>query len=674
MTPSTIKITFSQDLPIGAELGFDVSNNGGTWGVPTSYSHIFNWVNLRSSSFQVTKGTPTINPGERTAINFVEAFNLDTGGNQYTVTRVLNEVTIKAENAFLFIEFSVNGLLSLYENHESIEFEINNGNDAAFYIQSKNYEESSSIPCANVDLVVTTSELATEIITPVPIASNTNNPFTINVLRGQNLALQIKNANGDIVNELIQTPGLLNASNFNLQINNSPYGATLIISNVNSDQLELQYSLDNLVWQISNEYNGLAYGNYTLYIKDQLGCSTSKSFTVDEFGIQLAYFYISKANSIRFANRITWGDSENYKNDENTLSCEVDVELAYTEIQRFQSADIITTQFKSNYSSNIASVIKNDGVIINVPIIQKTNNIGIKAKMDARKYNIGLGKTGIYFVSGNTYNYDTNAIIDTYSLNGLLPEWAIAGNYFSIGNTFYLIEDVFFDETKNADVIVFTNNYTGIETNIIVGSIYNRFNYEVYEFSIDMVDYIDQKFRVKLENTSQNFTTITHLSEEIWCKVKHDKVLEIRYKNTTNTDVIYSTGIEHKIRIPYIKVSGKLDESSETHKTDTDTILLNADLYEIDEFEFEPCTKELWRKIMIALSHEKVLINGVGYVKNGNFNIEGALDDSNLYPLTASMIKTGNVYNSQSSGNLDFDSSQIEVPGIISTENGFLSY
>ncbi|MNR56803.1 hypothetical protein D3C85_1774520 [compost metagenome] len=77
---------------------------------------------------------------------------------------------------------------------------------------------------------------------------------------------------------------------------------------------------------------------------------------------------------------------------------------------------------------------------------------------------------------------------------------------------------------------------------------------------------------------------------------------------------------------------------------------------------------------MQALSHENVTINGVGYVKNGNFNTEGPLEESNLYVLTATMIKTGSVYNSKSSGNLDFNSSSVEVPGLISTENGFVSY
>jgi hypothetical protein len=77
--------------------------------------------------------------------------------------------------------------------------------------------------------------------------------------------------------------------------------------------------------------------------------------------------YISKSNSIRFSNRITWGDAANYKNDENTLGAEVDVKLAYSGCQNFKSANVITSQFKSNYINNIVTVLKQDGTEVNVP-------------------------------------------------------------------------------------------------------------------------------------------------------------------------------------------------------------------------------------------------------------------------------------------------------------------
>jgi hypothetical protein len=43
------------------------------------------------------------------------------------------------------------------------------------------------------------------------------------------------------------------------------------------------------------------------------------------------------------------------KNDENTLGAEVDVKLAYSGCQNFKSANVITSQFKSNYINNIVT-------------------------------------------------------------------------------------------------------------------------------------------------------------------------------------------------------------------------------------------------------------------------------------------------------------------------------
>ena len=190
-----------------------------------------------------------------------------------------------------------------------------------------------------------------------------------------------------------------------------------------------------------------------------------------------------------------------------------------------------------------------------------------------------------------------------------------------------------------------------------------------------MVDYIDEVIRVSIIAEDDNFTTITLLSEDIFIQVVHEFTKELNYWNDDNTDIFYATGIKHKIRIPFFKRNGDVEESSETHKTDTNTVLLNSELYEVDEFIFEPVSKEIWRKLMIALSCKNVLIDGVGYVKSNSFDTEGPLEDTNLYVLTAKMIKTGNVFNSEISGSVDFDSTNIQVPGLIDIgSGGFLKY
>lgn len=611
--------------------------------------------------------------------NYKTAFDLD-----YNTTGLF---TVTNTNGSLYGGI---GIVVIEANYAGAEFEIiydglfgsiveveNEPAFPDFTIDSVTFTPEPSDYSNRCKINVATNHLATKLLQPFVINPNTNNPIVFSSYRAMTFNVEVEDANGLRVLQSVTTPDYLNINNFTLTINNSPNGATMVASAVNVNGLDLQYSLDATTWQISNVFTGLTPGIYMFWVKDQLGAMVNVNFTVDEFGIYTPYFYISKSNSIRYANRIIWGDSENYKNDENTLSFEAfakDSCLAYKEIQMFQSADIITTQFKSNYETNTAVIIKSDGTEISVPVVKMTNNIGIKDKRDAMMYDVGNGKTGVYFMSGNTYDYNTGVVNGSYVLNGLLPEWASVGNYIQIGTAWFFIEEIAYDEDRSADVIVFTNNYSGADTSIIAGTIFNRFNYEVYEFVIDMVDYIDQYFKVRINNTDPKFTEIIHLSELIWCKVKHEKVLEIKYRNSTNTDMFYATGITNLIRQPITYIKGKVNEENETHKTDTTAILLSSELYECDDFVFEPVTKEIWRKLMQALSHETVTLNGVGYVKNGDFNTEGPLEDSNLYVLTATMIKTGSVYNSQTSGGNDFTGSEVEVPGLIQTDSGYVSY
>lgn len=582
------------------------------------------------------------------------------------------------------------GSVKITANYPNAVFSFANDSDAVitvsnqamvpeFKITSVVFSTATANQCQNAKVNVTTNVLATKILSPFVLNGNTQNPFSFDDIRGQNITLLVENSTGQQASQSIVVPALLNASNFAINVNASPNGSTVVVVASNSSGLILEYSLDGNTWQSSNVFNGLLAGSYALYVRDQLGCSFTKNFEANEFGIQSPYFYISKSNSFRFAKRITFGSSYNYKTDENTLSCESfskDQSLAYKEIQQFNNSDIIITQFKSNYQNNTVKVVKSDNSEVSVLPIKMTSNIGLKDKRDAFKYDLGGGKMGIYFVSGNTYNYDTSAISGTYALNGSLPEYAKVGNYIQLGSAWFKIEEIIFDEVKNSDVLVISNNYSGGIAAQIVGSIFNRMDYEVYEFAIDMSEYPNQYFSVKIEATDVQFDSISYVSEQILTSESHEKTVELRYRNTTNTDVFYATGIEFLIRPQITFIKGKVDEESEMYKTDDSAMLLSATNYEADDFVFEPVTKEIWRKLTQALSHEKVFINGVGYVKSGNFNTEGPLEDSNLYVLTASMLKTGIVYNATGYGSGDYVSSDvvIEVPGLITTGDGFLSY
>lgn len=677
MGQSIIKITFTEFLPAGAQLGFDVNNDGGSFGIPSSYSLVFNWRQLRTSSYQVTAGFPeSSSPGRQSSLNFIAAFNADTGGI-YTVTRTSsNQVIIAINNLISTTTFSVGGILAPYINHPSLQFEIINDTAELFQIQSFSFLPSLENPCEKVRISLQTSQTAVKMISPISIEGNTQNPLVIEYFRGQYFNIELENSLGLRTGITIDTPGILSLAPefFQIQIANSPNGATVTFMLQMPDSTGAVFSLDGTSFQASNVFSGILEGDHTVYVKDDFGCVKTKDFHIDSLGINSPFFYVSKSMPLRFANRVEFGDAANYKNDENTLSFETLALRKFCEVQQFQSADIVATQFFSNYQDITATAIEENGNETALPISKKTSNIGIKNSRDARRYGLGNGKTGIYFVQGNLYDYDSGAVIGNYALNGALPEWAVVGNYFSIGLAWYQIEEIVYDETKNADIIVFSNNYSGPESNIIVKAIYNRFEYEVYEFAIDMVNFLNKNFRVRIDNTDPNFPPIEHLSELINVKIRQEDTLEIKYRNTTNTDVVYSTGINNILRIPYTVINGLLEEENETYKTDTSAKLLKSELYEVDEFVFEPLTKEMWRKLCQALSHEIVFIDAVGYTKNADFESEGPLGESNLYVLNAKMIKNGNVYNSSGLVDSGFGASPIEIPGFVEYENGFVRY
>ncbi|WP_438423265.1 hypothetical protein [Aquimarina macrocephali] len=93
MTYSEIKITFNQDMPINGIARINYS-------IGTSTAQILEtWKTSRSKSKEVTVGTPTGIVGERSAINFLQAFNLDyNSSNIFEVVRISNIVIIKSIN------------------------------------------------------------------------------------------------------------------------------------------------------------------------------------------------------------------------------------------------------------------------------------------------------------------------------------------------------------------------------------------------------------------------------------------------------------------------------------------------------------------------------------------------------------------------------------------------
>jgi len=562
-------------------------------------------------------------------------------------------------------------------------------------INITNESETAPIEIEKVELVGAASDFCAEVIaritTNVVVASvngvdNTDgdNPVDVLVSRGVNYNIVLTAVDGSQTSYTPFVPKLL-VENVSVIVSSFPSGSTANISvhglGLGSFDTILEFSLDNQGWKSSNAFGSLAEGDYTAYVRDKYGCKVQKGFTVNAYedvSSSSAYAPLpSKANSIRFKKDVDWENCSLYKTDENTLSCEVDVDLPYREVQRFQTCDSETTQIRSSFKTIEATVTDSNSLVTSLSVTKQTDFMNRKDKRDAIAYSIGNGETAIRFGSGSTYDYYNGSANGTYILNGYLPTWAVIGNYVVYGGTWFMIQNILFDESKSSEIVVIYETSQDQEEIVVVSSLYNIFNYEVYEFTIDFANFNGKQITAKIKETDNKYADVSFTSELMDIKERHTGTLELLYFSEDNTDIFFGTGIKFKIRIPYISMRGLSEGETTVHKTDSNVVMLSTINYEGDEIVFEPMSKEMWRKVMVALSHPSLTINGQGYLKMpGSFSSDGPLDDTNLYALIAKMLKTTNVSGNSGEGRNYVDGTEKEIPGAISPDGsgGYVQY
>ena len=543
---------------------------------------------------------------------------------------------------------------------------------------------SESLSPRYLRLSVTTSEQVVSYkLGNNPSVGVSKNPFTIpGVPRETSQTITVKDSVGSTGFIRILTPDILVSSNVTSSFINSPSGATIKVFVSGIRLLTLQYSLDNIVFQSSNIFSGILEGNYTIYVRDQLGGVANISLTIPNFeegGVAERFPYSdlpSKSNSIRFARYVNWGNCSDYKNDENTLSWQLPfTENACEYNQLFQGCDIITTQIKSNYKNIAVTVLDDNEGERDINVIKKSNYTELRDSREARVYNLGnLGvQTGMYFTSGSTYDYYTGEVTGTYSLNGNLPAWGVIGNYVFYKGDWIEISNIIYDNSKSAYVLVLDVIYTSFGESLTVRSLYDSETYDIYEFKVDMSDYSNSKIQVNITQTDDNvsFPDEVYLSEIIDVAEIQEGTLSIEYYNDNNTDIFYATGIKNKIRIPIEYFAGGYADNVESERTDSNTYLINSEGYENDLIAFKLMPKQMMRKVVQALSHKFVFLNDVQYVKEESPEIV-SLIGSNLYRLNAQMTKSNAVYTARGK-NETFSLGSFEVPSLLEIDTeGYL--
>jgi len=630
----------------------------------------------RVSSFTVPKvittDPPYSIPGSYSAQLYQTYFRIDHNGyNLYTVTyTAANVVTIEFNNDLWAIDTVVlpSTVTAVVTNLTVQTFQL---------VGSATFSQATK-ECRTVNVSIETTELTTKVWVNNYYSGfpNTTNPAVFPVTRGIDNVIKLENATGDVITYIDNIYfDYLTTENITVDVIQYLTGATLNISVIDIIGLTLEYSLDNINWQTSNVFTGQEEGTKFLYVRDQFGCVKSKEYIINALGTRDPFLRISKANSINFSKVEVVDGCSIFANDENSLACATLQKYKHITDTLFQTCDTTTIQLKSNYDTVSAVLRNSNNVDTSLTITKKSANLSRFKRLDgAWYYKYREGKLGIYFENGTSYT-DEGAVIETYTLNGNLPEFAIIGQQISIDTLgIYEIVDVLYDEVKNKRVMIVNYVYASIEpVATIVESVYDVLPYEIYEFVIDWSLFSIGKYTVVITNTDEINGTVTDSSERISLLTEHLNTLAISYSNNNNKDIFYKYGIMHFIRIPYVKFMAVQQDENEINITDDSSVVVESTVHEKNEILFDVLTDQLMRKLVVALSSENLFVNGTGYVKDGGVSSEN-IDSTNLYEVTATLLKTNVSYNNYKPGEsgIEAGTSTLEIPQIITDGANFI--
>ena len=549
-----------------------------------------------------------------------------------------------------------------------VDFTDNNLVGTGFSITDIAILEADTDPCNNVKLSVTTSFQSSDMTSPVNSIVTTN-PFVFTYPRNDSSFKLTMIESGNTDTKTLYIPKLL-PSLVSAQVINTPSQIATVNVNLSPPLFQNQtingvryplifeYSLDNTVWQASNSFTGLAIGNYTVYVRDNIGCSVSVSFEVTTFLPNLIDFdavsRISNLNSIRFKEDAVFTNCGTRKLPTNTLSFEErDNRPDRSFVQLVQQCDTLATQIDSNYGVNTAKLVDCDGVETDLPVTKMTDNMNKSDVRDGTITSSGAGTISVRFGDGRTYDPTSLLPNGSYNLGTLLMPWVNVGDYFNLQGTGWA---QIINIVQPTDTVPFTVVYTSSPNNgfytvnqvIQVTSVYNVVDFERYQFSFSAL-FLTGDYYIKVTQTDVNFGDKSYASE--WLNVKEtqtEKHFLIDYYNSVNNEINYSTGIRHRIRIPYVlQLKWKPNNTQDLYVTDQNTQLLESRVREFYDFNAAPLPTTMAQKVVLALSLDRLFIDGQSYIMEGEPEAV-SFGDTNLYQVKATLVKADYVFDSNS--------------------------
>lgn len=699
-TKGKITITFNTDASDGETISFERTSTYGTISLDSTFVS-----GSRVANNQIPLTTPTLNVGEMTAAAYETYFNIDQNqGKLMNISRNINVIEIDILYGWDFQNFS--------SDVPSIGGVLVPEVPDTFQLLTASLITYITDPCEFITVNVLMSEQATGYYLQlpgtyqsVPITTVSTNPFNVDVPRLQGYQLKvIKSGSSNVINvsEYFNEPFFyfrrVGQQNIVLTVASDYFSGSTVSASVDylnqlterpNPLLQIQYSLDGYNWFDDGTFSGQVPGDYTLFIKDGMGCTIQKDFKIKgTVGQRTPFFFISEANSISFSQSQVWNNEQNgiYKNPNNVLATSDLQENLYKERLIFRKEDEVRIQFKSNYEYHDISVEDCEGndTGLNPTSPEKmSNNMNLYESLDCKLVGLSNTRAGIYFDSGNYY--DINGTVEgTYELFGNLPDSAVIDNKIRIpGRGVFVIQDVIYNEELNKKLIVFNmNNSIGVNFPVdeIMQCHYNLLNFEVYEFNIDfsvpiIKSGLEKLIRVNIRATDDLFDEIFFCSEYSLIVDSDDfngnKYLGINYYGSNNRSIFYLYGIEHFIRAEIIDISSYIDDDNDILKGDLHTYLTESTVHKGIKILFSEVTYRMMMKLSLALSSEFLFVNGLGYVKDKSLKIE-QIEHTNLYTMECQLISTNSNYNpmaNQRTGERE-GYKTLYIPNIVGTDTG----
>jgi hypothetical protein len=570
---------------------------------------------------QIPLDIPT-DPDEAQAATYAQAFNRDyrnVGGVQnLTATVNGDQVTITA-NIGTFTTFFQTGNYAINEGINNspqitpITFSVSRSNSVGD-CDTIQYTATASGGTAPYTLRDGTSIL-------VPSWDGTAHNFNLN--RAKISDINVTDANGTKVSESVNVPRKLKIGEFKEKYTQFEGYSDITIDSVNpvTGTTPVEYAMSNADgsnksdFQTSNSFPGVFPGTYILYVRDVYECEVSKTIVVTEFtgGVEdkvSEYFLIPPHNSIAFC--------------ENNES----VNLKYGFEQEW-GAEVIGTQFKSSFPyHNITMIGESEAKrVVTFKMVQE--NLGFKEKVDCVLFEIN-GKTGIYFDGGNSYEVDTETVIDASPYNGFRPSWAVAGRAVTldaIGS--HLIDGIGFDTDRQKYYFTIDNPYSGVDSDSKIQVRYNIHDYNVFEAYANMAFLSEKSYFLFEYGYSEN--EIVGFEKSIIQKplVLTSKHLKLKWSDSRNRgDFVFQTGI-----VGYMNIPGNFLETSitgsELAQGDDGSYNLVQKSRSGWKLQLDLLPPEIWKKLDIVTGLGSFYINDT-LLKRANPTKVSELGETNL--------------------------------------------